>query len=117
MNARQFQMPLYVYIGGGIVFLLFAILFKPFTVINVGERGVIMHFGEVQEQILNEGFHPILPIFTNIKKMSIRVKKVDVSKKCKRRNRFHDFSYCVLWMDWRRSVSRQMPSWNAIVEK
>jgi prohibitin 1 len=81
MNARQFQIPFYVYIGGGVAFLFLAILFKPFTVINVGERGVIMHLGEVQEQILNEGFHPILPIFTNIKKMSIRVKKVDVSTK------------------------------------
>ena len=81
MNTRQSQAPFYVYIGGGVAFIFLAILFKPFTVINVGERGVIMHFGEVQEQILNEGFHPILPIFTNIKKMSIRVKKVDVSTK------------------------------------
>ena len=81
MNIRQSQLPLYLYGGGALVFLIVAILFKPFTVINAGERGVIMHFGEVQDQILNEGFHPILPVYTSIKKVSVRVKKTDVAVK------------------------------------
>jgi prohibitin 1 len=81
MNIRQAQVPSYVYLGGGIVFIFLAIVLKPFTVINAGERGVIMHFGEVQSEILNEGFHPILPIYTNIKKISVRVRKVDVATK------------------------------------
>lgn len=81
MNIRQTETPFYIYLGGGVVFLFLAILLKPFTVINAGERGVVMHFGEVQEQILNEGFHPIFPIYTNIKKMSVKVRKVDVATK------------------------------------
>ncbi len=81
MNIRHAQVPFYLYLGGGIVFIFLAILLKPFTVINAGERGVIMHFGEVQNEILNEGLHPILPIYTRIKKMSVRVRKVDVATK------------------------------------
>jgi prohibitin 1 len=64
MNVQRFQPSFYLYLCGGIVFLFLAILFKPFTIVNAGERGVIMHLGEVQDQILNEGFHPILPVFT-----------------------------------------------------
>jgi prohibitin 1 len=81
MNIRRAETPFYVYLGGGVVFLFFAILLKPFTVVNAGERGIIMHFGEVQEQVLNEGLHPILPIYTSIKKMSVKVRKVDVATK------------------------------------
>lgn len=81
MNIRQAQVPFYVYLGGGIALVFLAIFLKPFTVINAGERGIIMHFGEVQSEILNEGFHPILPIYTNIKKMSVRVRKIDVATK------------------------------------
>jgi prohibitin 1 len=81
MNIQQPQPSFYFYLGGGLIFLVVAILFKPFTVINAGERGVVMHFGEVQDQILNEGFHAVLPIYTNVKKMSVRVKKADVNVK------------------------------------
>lgn len=81
MNLQQFRPSLYLYLVGGVVLLFFAILFKPFTIVNAGERGVIMYAGEVQDEILNEGFHPILPIYTSIKKMSVRVKKVDVAVK------------------------------------
>lgn len=81
MNIRTAQVPFYVYLGGGIAFVFLAVLLKPFTVINAGERGVIMHFGEVQSEILNEGLHPILPIYTRIKKISVRVRKVDVATK------------------------------------
>lgn len=81
MNLRQFQPNFYLYIGGGFLFLIVAVLFKPFTIVNAGERGVIMHLGEVQNEILDEGFHPVLPVYTRVHKMSVRVKKVDVSVK------------------------------------
>lgn len=71
----------YLYMGGGAFFLLLAFLLRPFTVVNAGERGVVMHFGQVQEKTLDEGFHFVLPIYTNVKKMSVRVKKVDVKTK------------------------------------
>ncbi len=71
----------YLYMGGGAFFLLLAFMLRPFTVVNAGERGVVMHFGQVQEKTLDEGFHFVLPIYTHVKKMSVRVKKVDVKTK------------------------------------
>lgn len=50
--------------GGGLFFLVLAFMLKPFTVINAGERCVVMHFGQVQVKTLDEGFHFILPIYT-----------------------------------------------------
>jgi hypothetical protein len=39
----------------------------PFALVGAGERGVMMRFGKVQNKILDEGIHPILPIVTSIK--------------------------------------------------
>jgi regulator of protease activity HflC (stomatin/prohibitin superfamily) len=56
-------------------FLVLAIFFRPFTIVNAGERGVVMNFGKVQDQILDEGIHPIVPIITSVKKLSVRVQE------------------------------------------
>ncbi len=50
-----------------------------FVVVNAGERGVLMQFGKVQSQILDEGIHPILPIAQTVKKLSVRVQKQEIS--------------------------------------
>ncbi len=60
-------------LGGGIAVLFVFILFRPFAIINAGERGVIMQFGKVQERILDEGIHPIVPIITFVKTLNVRV--------------------------------------------
>ncbi|MCL1468072.1 prohibitin family protein [Argonema galeatum] len=64
-------------IAGGIALLLGAIILRPFVIINAGERGVVMHFGKVENTVLDEGIHPIMPIFTSVKKLSVRVQKND----------------------------------------
>ncbi|MEG5000194.1 prohibitin family protein [Microcoleus sp. B4-D4] len=66
-----------LYIVGGIVFIIAALIFKPFTIVGPGERGVMMRFGKVQDAILDEGIHPILPIVTSVKTLSVRVQKTD----------------------------------------
>lgn len=63
------------YLAGGIVVLLGAILFRPFAIVNAGERGVLMQFGKVQDTVLDEGIHPIMPIVTSVKRLSVRVQK------------------------------------------
>lgn len=68
-----------LYIAGGVVFLLGAILFRPFVIVNAGERGVVMHFGKVQNQVLDEGIHPIMPVVTSVKKLNVRVQKNDIN--------------------------------------
>ena len=70
-TANTFQFSFYV--AGGIFLLLLAFIFRPFTIVNAGERGVVMKFGKVQERVLDEGLHPMIPIVTSIKKLSVRV--------------------------------------------
>jgi len=60
-----------------IVFL--AILSKFFVIVNAGERGVLMQFGKVQEQVLGEGLHLIFPTVYTVKKLSVRVQKQESS--------------------------------------
>lgn len=60
-----------------IVFL--AIMSKFFVIVNAGERGVMMQFGKVQEQLLGEGLHVIIPIVHTVQKLSIRVQKQEIS--------------------------------------
>jgi regulator of protease activity HflC (stomatin/prohibitin superfamily) len=62
-----------------VLLLLIAIIFTPFAIVNAGERGVLMQFGKVQERILGEGIHGIIPIVNTVKKLSIRVQKQEIS--------------------------------------
>ncbi|EHC19347.1 prohibitin family protein [Fischerella thermalis] len=56
------------------VFIL-AFIFRPFTIVNAGERGVVMQFGKVQDRVLDEGIHPIMPVITSVRKLNVRVAK------------------------------------------
>ena len=76
-NRATDSLPLSLYATGGIVLLLAAIIFRPFTIVKAGERGVVMNFGKVQNTVLDEGIHPIVPIVTSVKRLSVRVQKND----------------------------------------
>jgi regulator of protease activity HflC (stomatin/prohibitin superfamily) len=58
---------------------LLTILLTPCVIVNAGERGVLMKFGQIQEQILGEGIHLIIPIVNTVKKLSIRIHKQEIS--------------------------------------
>ncbi|MEA5552271.1 prohibitin family protein [Anabaena cylindrica UHCC 0172] len=65
-----------LYLGGGLGLLLFVSIFlRPFAIVNAGERGVIMRFGKVQDTILDEGIHPIMPVVTSVKRLNVRVQQ------------------------------------------
>jgi|SRR5919199_4957573 regulator of protease activity HflC (stomatin/prohibitin superfamily) len=76
MQSVQYNLALYIV--GGIVFIIAALILKPFAIVGAGERGVMMRFGKVQDAILDEGIHPILPIVTSVKTLSVRVQKTDM---------------------------------------
>lgn len=64
---------------GVLVFLLIAlIILWPVVTVGAGERGVVMNFGKVQDQVLDEGIHFRTPIVQSVKKISVRVQKNDV---------------------------------------
>lgn len=78
MTKENSNTSILIYLVGGFVLLVGVIIFKPFVIVNAGERGVVMQFGKVQDNILDEGIHPILPIVTSVKRISVRVQKNDV---------------------------------------
>lgn len=62
-----------------LVFFIIVILGNPFVIIPAGERGVLMQFGKVQEEILGEGLHLIFPLVNTVQKLSVRIQKQDIS--------------------------------------
>jgi prohibitin 1 len=67
------------YLIGGAILFFGLIFFKPFAIVNAGERGVVMRFGKVQDGVLDEGLHPILPIITTVENLTVRVQKSDIT--------------------------------------
>lgn len=76
MKTSRYNLSLYIV--GGIVLVIASLILKPFAIVGAGERGVLMRFGKVQDAILDEGIHPILPIVTSVKTLSVRVQKTDL---------------------------------------
>lgn len=58
---------------------LTVLIFNFFVIINPGQRGVLIQFGEVQERVLSEGIHVIIPLVDTVKKLSVRVQKQEKS--------------------------------------
>lgn len=61
------------------IFCLITILLTPCVIVNAGERGVLMEFGKVQDRILGEGLHFIIPIVNTVKNLSVRVQNQEIS--------------------------------------
>ena len=55
--------------------LILVLTLNPFVVIGAGERGVVMNFGAVQKEILNEGLHIRMPIMQKVVIMNVQVQK------------------------------------------
>ncbi len=64
---------LYKIIRWILILILTSIIFTPFTIVGAGQRGVLMLFGEVQERVLGEGIHFIIPLVNTVQKLSVRV--------------------------------------------
>lgn len=62
-----------------LILVLAIIIFTPFTIVHAGERGVLMQFGKVQERLLGEGIHAIIPLVNTVKRLSVRVQKQQIS--------------------------------------
>lgn len=64
---------------GSIIFVALTIILpKSFAVINTGERGILVTFNKVQDVVLNEGTHPIVPFVSSVRVMNIRIQRTDV---------------------------------------
>lgn len=68
-------------VGGIIAFLALIVLIivNPMVVISAGERGVVLHWGAVQDKVLGEGIHWITPISEGVAKLDVQTQKEEVS--------------------------------------
>jgi regulator of protease activity HflC (stomatin/prohibitin superfamily) len=101
--------------------LLAAILFTPFVIVNAGERGVLMKFGQVQERILGEGIHLIIPLVHTVQKLSVRVQKQQISAEASSKDLQDVFTDVAL--NWHilpeeaNAIFQQIGDENAVVER
>lgn len=59
----------------GVVALIIFLIINPFVLISAGERGVVLNWGAVSDNILGEGIHWVLPIKQGVKQLDVRVQK------------------------------------------
>jgi regulator of protease activity HflC (stomatin/prohibitin superfamily) len=62
-------------IAGVVIFILF--FFKPWVQVGAGQRGIVLNFGAVQEQVLEEGLHLRIPVMQEIVLMDVKVQKAE----------------------------------------
>lgn len=61
-----------------LVLLVLALLSSFFVVVSAGQRGVLMQFGRVQPDVLDEGLHFIVPIVNTVQLLSVRVQNKEI---------------------------------------
>jgi regulator of protease activity HflC (stomatin/prohibitin superfamily) len=85
-NSKKSSRDLYA--TGRVLLALFfvALLASFFTIVNAGERGVLLKFGEVQPIVLGEGIHPIIPLVHTVKKLSVRVQSQEITAEASSRD-------------------------------
>jgi len=58
--------------------IIFIILFlRPWTQVGPGQRGIVLNFGAVQQQVLEEGLHFRVPLMQEIIMMDVKVQKAE----------------------------------------
>lgn len=104
-----------------ILLILLALLSTFFVVIEAGQRGILMQFGEVQEQILGEGIHVIIPIVNTVETLSVRVQNHEISAEASSKDLQDVFTDVAL--NWHiipeeaNTIFQQIGSETAIIER
>jgi len=62
-------------IAGVILFIL--IFFRPWVQVGAGQRGIVLNFGAVKKQVLDEGLHFRIPVMQEIVLMDVKVQKAE----------------------------------------
>ncbi len=71
---KKGPMRLALIIGAILVFFLFL---NPWAQIGAGERGIVLNFGAVQDNVLDEGLHFRVPVMQDIIRVDVKVQKAE----------------------------------------
>lgn len=75
VQSAMKQIPLAWLLMGVIVIVI--LLMHPWIQIGAGQRGVVLNFGAVQDEVLGEGLHFRVPIVQNVVPVDVRVQKTE----------------------------------------
>lgn len=78
-SQQKSSRDIYVFVKISLLLLVITIIANFFVIIDAGHRGVLMQFGKVQEQVLGEGLHLIIPLVNTVEKLSVRVQSQEIS--------------------------------------
>ena len=62
----------------GVVALIILLILNPFVLIRAGERGIVLNWGAVSSNVLQEGIHWLMPIKNDVQKIDVRIQKEEV---------------------------------------
>ena len=64
-----------IVIAAVIIFIL--IFFRPWVQVGAGQRGIVLNFGAVQNQVLGEGLHFRIPVMQEVVLMDVKIQKAE----------------------------------------
>ncbi|MGV8059230.1 MAG: prohibitin family protein [Smithellaceae bacterium] len=76
MQAMAKKVPAKLIVIAGVI-LLILVFFRPWVQVGAGQRGIVLNFGAVQKQVLEEGLHLRIPVMQQIALMDVRVQKAE----------------------------------------
>ncbi|MDA1337327.1 MAG: prohibitin family protein [bacterium] len=59
--------------------VLLALIFGAFGTVGAGERGILLHFGAVQDKVLGEGLYLKIPFVQKVVKMDVKIQKDEIA--------------------------------------
>jgi len=62
----------------GIIILVILLLINPFVMISAGERGIVLNWRAVSDEVLGEGIHFRIPIKQKIEQLDVKTQKEEV---------------------------------------
>ena len=68
-------------VSGVLGIILLMLVSSTVVTVDSGFVGVVTHFGAVQEEILPEGMHFVMPIQTKVEPINVRVQKIEADAK------------------------------------
>lgn len=71
---------LIILIGVVIAAVIAILVINPFTVVEAGERGVVLTWGAYTGQTFDPGLHVLIPIAQSIVKMNVRTEKLQIDE-------------------------------------
>lgn len=60
-----------------VVIIFILIFFRPWVQVGPGQRGIVLNFGAVQKQVMEEGLHLRIPVMQEIVLMDVKVQKAE----------------------------------------